>query len=165
MLTGLSCSNMLDDMITILEHQRPFTALVQVLRGAGYRYQDLSERSYGARSTAWFNNLVNSDDPWRVAPPPRATWAGLAHLFDVDEGHVQELVAQEWFSIRRSNVTNAVLGMASAINALEPDDLELLKQIARRLAGQDEAVKHDVFGFASAAQAEAAQVSTDSQGA
>jgi len=74
-------------------HGRPFTESINALRSKGYRFQDLSVRSDEARSTAWFNNLVNSEDPWAVAPPSDRTWQGLARLLGITEQHLRELVA------------------------------------------------------------------------
>lgn len=67
---------------------RPFTDRVNVLRGRGYRYSDLASRSGDARSSAWFNNLCNASSPWKVNPPNRDAFSGLASLLGTSEKQV-----------------------------------------------------------------------------
>jgi hypothetical protein len=119
---------------------RPFTDAVNRLRSDGLRFQDLATRSDEARSTAWFNNLVNNRDPWYVSPPPKKVWPGLAKLFRSDVGHVRKLIAQEWFQTETasSTVSPRILGLATTLELLSEDDFKLIGKIARRLANEFE---------------------------
>ena len=112
---------------------RPFTDALNALRSRGYRFQDLSVRSDEARSTAWFNNLVNSDDPWAVAPPSDRTWPGLAQLLGITEAHLRELIAAEWFGVKASVIPGDTRTFVDLAADLPPRDVELLTAIARRL--------------------------------
>jgi len=114
-------------------HGRPFTESINALRSKGYRFQDLSVRSDEARSTAWFNNLVNSEDPWAVAPPSDRTWQGLARLLGITEQHLRELVAAEWFGVKASATPDSTRAIADLLKDLPPRDVELVTAIARRL--------------------------------
>lgn len=112
---------------------RPFTDALNTLRNKGYRFQDLSARSDEARSTAWFNNLVNSDDPWAVAPPSDRTWPGLAQLLSITEAHVRELITAEWFGVKVSVVPDDTRAFVDLATDLPQGDVKLLTAIARRL--------------------------------
>ncbi len=114
-------------------HKRPFTEAVNALRAKGYRFQDLSVRSDEARSTAWFNNLVNSNDPWAVAPPSDRTWPGLAGLLGITEQHLRELVAAEWFDVTATPTSHSTRAIADLLADLPPRDIELVTAVARRL--------------------------------
>lgn len=113
---------------------RPFTALVEGLRKSGFRYQDLVTRSGEARSSAWFNNLVNGSTPWVVSPPAPDTWPRLAYLFDIAPNHLQSLIAEEWFGPSTGELTTAQRALLDKVKHLGDEDLELLGRIATRLA-------------------------------
>lgn len=111
---------------------QPFTRRVRALRSDGLRFQDLVEGSRGARSSAWFNNLVNRGAS-AVSPPPADTWTGLAALFGTDTAHVREMIAEEWFGVRAHDVPDRVRGIAAAVVALSDDDFDLVATLVRRL--------------------------------
>jgi|GEM_PF-1252194 len=115
-------------------NSRPFTALVNAKRADGYRYQDLVTRSREARSSAWFNNLVNGSSPWVVAPPSPDTWDGLAGMLGVSERHVRDAIAEEWFGTTSNDVAPEVRALADLVARLEPADRQTLTDLARRLA-------------------------------
>ncbi|WP_186814905.1 hypothetical protein [Cellulomonas terrae] len=115
--------------------ERPFTALVNALRAKGYRYQDLVNRSGEARSSAWFNNLVNGSTPWIVAPPNPETWERLATLFGITEQHLSEAIAVEWFGAASgSDLEPEVRAVADVVARLSVEDREYVARLAERLA-------------------------------
>jgi hypothetical protein len=65
---------------------RPFTDRVNAVRAgcSGYRNSDLASNSGDARSSAWFNTLCRTSDPWKVGPPSREAFPGLARLLGVN---------------------------------------------------------------------------------
>ena len=112
---------------------RPFSALVEGLRKSGFRYQDLVTRSGEARSSAWFNNLVNGSTPWVVSPPAPDTWPRLAALFNIEPDHLQSLIAEEWFGPSTGELTTSQRVILDKVKHLGDEDLELLGHIAKRL--------------------------------
>lgn len=112
---------------------RPFTALVEGLRKSGFRYQDLVTGSGEARSSAWFNNLVNGSTPWVVSPPAPDTWPRLAALFNIEPDHLQSLIAEEWFGPSVGELTTSQRALLDKVKRLSDEDLALLGQIAKRL--------------------------------
>jgi hypothetical protein len=67
-------------IITANSPQRPFRDRVdEIRRMRKLSYVDLEERGYRARSTAWFNTLVNQSR-WRAGPPADDTIDDLASL-------------------------------------------------------------------------------------
>ncbi|TRW45592.1 hypothetical protein [Georgenia yuyongxinii] len=128
-----------------LNEQRPFTAAVNALRDLGYRFQDLATGSHDARSTAWFNHLVNAADPWVVSPPPKDTWVGLARLFKTSETSVREMIAREWFDASPADaVPQRVRPLAFVLDRLSAEDLALVRSVALRLIPP---MDDDVFDF------------------
>jgi len=117
-------------------NERPFTALVNRCRRDGLRYEDLDRNSHRARSSAWFNNLVNSyRGPWKVAPPSPEAWPGLATLLGISEQHVREAIAREWFGVGPDVSTTAdVRQIIDIARDLDPSDLALLRLVAQRLS-------------------------------
>lgn len=113
---------------------RPFTDLINALRRDGYRYQDLVNKSGEARSSAWFNNLVNSNDPWVVSPPAPSTWSGLATLCGVSVDHLKVAIAEEWFAAQGGGVTSRDRGLIDVAKRLRDEDHEALRRLAARLA-------------------------------
>ena len=113
---------------------RPFTALINALRRDGHRYQDLVNKSNEARSSAWFNNLVNGSDPWAVSPPAPAAWPGLAALFGVSVDHLKAAIAEEWFGAQDGGLTARERGLVDVSKRLIDDDHEMLRRLAVRLA-------------------------------
>ena len=113
---------------------RPFTGLVNRLRTErGYRYSDLVNKSGEARSSAWFNNLVNAPDPWAVTPPDPDAWPGLMSLFGITEDHLREAIAEEWFRVRRNEVPSIQPDVLNVIASLDEGDIGLIRSLAERL--------------------------------
>lgn len=120
--------------------RRPFTDRINDLRSSGMRYQDLVTHSGEARSSAWFNNLVNGY-PWAVAPPPESTWQGFARLFKTDTQHVREMIAEEWFGVGSDDsVSERVRGVARALDDMTRDDFSLVEKLIHRLSPPDAGV-------------------------
>ena len=114
---------------------RPFTEAVNRRRRQGLRYVDLEAASDRARSTAWFNNLVNAHNPWKVSPPSRDSFAGLCKLFGVDEGLLRQWIAQEWYGIEVSDLSARVTAFAGPLDELAQSDAELVGALIARLTG------------------------------
>lgn len=111
---------------------RPFQAKVNDLRDRGLRYADLEAQSDRARSTAWFNNLVNGG-PWQVDPPRKNTFERFARLFKTDEAEVRRMISEEWFGIVQTSTSPRVRAIASRLDALDSDDFELVEALVQRL--------------------------------
>lgn len=112
---------------------RPFTMLVRVIYTTS-SFQRLSERCEGARSAAWFNNLLNGDDPWVVSPPPKKTWAALSKGLGLEEAVIRMCVAQEWFGIHGQPVEDPKpKPEANELEHLLPADRKLVLELIRRL--------------------------------
>ena len=124
---------MIDGMSHGSTEGRAFTSRVLALRAAGARYQDLADRSYDARSTAWFNNLVNSHDPWAVSPPSPGAWPGLSQLLGVTEPRLCEMIAEEWFAVSATDVPSRVRDLVALLSPLSDGDLDLLRGLVERL--------------------------------
>jgi hypothetical protein len=114
---------------------RPFTDAVNRKRRQGLRYIDLETESNRARSTAWFNNLVNARTPWKVSPPSRESFAGLCKLFDVDEALLRQWIAQEWYGSEVAKFSPRVVALARQIDELDQKDAELVAALIARLTG------------------------------
>src|SRR4051812_14542908 len=118
---------------------RPFSNRVAELRGRGYRYADLEEKSRRARSTAWFNKLMNSSSPWVVSPPDQGTLEALAELLETTARHVAEMVAQEWYGVKRTEQSPRVAALTPRLDALTKEDAELVESLIQRLQPRTEA--------------------------
>lgn len=115
--------------------RRPFTQMLRNLRRDGARYQDLVNRSGEARSSSWFNNLLNAPrSPWVVAPPDPEAWPGLARLLDVSEPHLREAIAQEWYGVGDDSFSTDARRLAEAVEALDEGDRSMVAAFAQRLA-------------------------------
>lgn len=114
--------------------KRPFTTAMRALRADGARFLDLEIRAQRARSTAWFNNLDNSADPWRVTPPTQDTFTGLCNLFGVTEDVLRQWIATEWYGVSISEQSARVRSLAPAIDSLTAEDAALVESLAARLA-------------------------------
>jgi hypothetical protein len=114
---------------------RPFTDRVNYLRlERKYRYQDLVTRSDEARSSAWFNNLCNSSNPWVVGPPTLDAIPGLARLFEVSEARVSAMIAEEWYGVGGTNVSARAHQLAPTLDVLTDDDFARVEDLVTRLA-------------------------------
>ncbi|MDT3443319.1 MULTISPECIES: hypothetical protein [unclassified Pseudofrankia] len=111
---------------------RPFTERIEDLRRRGYRYADLEAGSDRARSTAWFNKLINFG-PDAVGPPAQDTFAGFAKLLNVTQRDVAVAVAEEWYGVKAADQSRRVRGLAARINALSKADSDLVEQLIQRL--------------------------------
>ena len=123
-------------MLKMLNVDRPFTSKVRGLRARGKRYADLEAGCQRARSTAWFNNLVNSSDPWAVSPPGDDALDGLATLMGTTRRRVQEMIAEEWYQVRRTDFSPRVHDLASRLDGLSEDDAALVEALVQRLHGE-----------------------------
>ena len=99
---------------------RPFSSrLEEIRRLRGYRFVDLEQVAGRARSSGWFNNLLNGRSPWRVQPPSDDTIDDLAHLLETTPTHVREMIAEEWYDVARTEqsgrVRQFVLGIISLV--------------------------------------------------
>lgn len=111
----------------------PFTDRVNALRGRGLRYADLEARCRRARSTAWFNILVNQGT-WAVNPPPQSTWKPLAGLLEVSEDTVREMIAEQWYGVSvHDHVSARVKVLAPRLDALSDQDAALIDNLLQRL--------------------------------
>lgn len=112
-------------------NKRPFTRrIMEVKDRRGYRYADLEARCNRARSTAWFNNVVNGRP---VSPPTDSTLADLAALLETTERHVAEMVAEEWYGVMVTDHSPRVRALAPRLDALSKDDAALVEQLIQRL--------------------------------
>lgn len=114
---------------------RPFSALIATLRNdKTLTYAQMADRCYYVRSAAWFNNLYNADTPWAVNPPGEDTFVGMQHLFGISGRRVQEVIAQEWYSVVKDDqVSERVRNLASRIDRLDDEDLRLVTALVDRL--------------------------------
>ena len=111
---------------------RPFTSRIIELR-RHMRYTDLENKSNRARSTAWFNNLVNGRSQWNVNPPPDQTIDDLATLMSTTAEHVRQMIAEEWYGVRTTELSARVRSLAPRLDALNADDAALVEQLVQRL--------------------------------
>ena len=114
---------------------RPFTDRINALRGQQrLRYADLETNANRARSTAWFNNLVNKGT-WAVSPPPRDTWTDLAALLGTSADDVRQMIAEEWYGVTPGQgVSPRVAGLAKRLDVLDEGDAALVEALVQRLA-------------------------------
>ncbi len=116
-------------------HSRPFTDRVNALRRRGDRYSDLATGSGDARSSAWFNNLCNSGDPWKVSPPSRDAIPGLAALLGVSQKLVKEMISEEWYGVGRSEpLSSRVQSLGPVLDTLTDEDFARIESLSNRLA-------------------------------
>jgi len=100
------------------------------------RYADLEAGSDRARSTAWFNNLVNRG-PEAVSPPTQETFAGFARLFGVTPQDVALMIAEEWYGARQTELSARVRGLAPRLDRLSNEDAALVEALVQRLQPTD----------------------------
>jgi hypothetical protein len=114
---------------------QPFTDRINNLRSdRGWRYADLEAHSDRARSSAWFNNLINQGAQ-AVGPPTQETWSGLARLCDTSTEDVRRMIAEEWCGVRSApEVTARVASLAPDLDALPDADAALVAALVHRLA-------------------------------
>ena len=121
---------------------RPFTDAINRKRAEdGLRFIDLETKSSRARSTAWYNYLVNSTTPWKVNPPTKDTFTGLRKLLGVSEQVLKNWIAQEWYGSSPDNVSTRVTVLADAIDALSEEDYVMLVAVLTRMEDTPEPEK------------------------
>jgi hypothetical protein len=112
---------------------RPFSARLHNIRIKNrLRYSDMAARSSDARSSAWFNKLLNWSHPWVNSPPTRDTFSRLADLLETSEEHVREMIAEEWYGVKSSEVSPRVRRLSARIDELSDEDAELLERFLNR---------------------------------
>ncbi len=116
--------------------QRPFTSRIEALRRKGMRFVDLQNGCDEARSSAWFNKLINSSSPWVVSPPGRDTLAGLSALTGASKRQVREWIAEEWYGVVPTEQSARVRGLAGRLDALGDEDFALVETLVQRLASR-----------------------------
>ncbi len=117
---------------------RPFTDRVNVIRDRGFRYSDLARGCQDARSSAWFNNLCNSGDPWKVGPPSAKAIPDLAGLLGVSQKHLKAMVAEEWYGVDRGDEVSArVQAIGPVLDELTEADYARIEDLANRLHQAD----------------------------
>ncbi len=123
------------DTILSMGNHKPFTEMVRRLNRSGTTYYEMQKRSGEARSTGWFNQVANG---YRVNPPPdEKTLDGLAELFQMNREAVAELVAEEWYGVRRDEpLSERTRRLAPTLDQLDEGDAELIAHLAHRLAKQ-----------------------------
>lgn len=111
---------------------RPFTTALKRLRDGGATYASLSHLCGAARSTSWFNTLVNSSDPWRHNdPPPRRAIPGLARMFRVSAATVCQWTAIEWYGVGGCALEPQQRAIITAVQSLTSDEVsEVLDVLA-----------------------------------
>lgn len=138
--TSLTESNILRkiySMITDLK-MRPFTeALDDVRSHHRYTYQELSIKSGGVRSQAWFHKQLNLPPRVNSVPVGEDVWFGLADLLGVSVGRVCELIAEEWLGVRHGPVSPRAAVIGPDLVHLYEEDFQLLRQMAIRLPKED----------------------------
>lgn len=98
------------------------------------RYADLEAKCNRARSTAWFNNLVNKGT-WAVSPPPKDTWDDLAALLGTSSDDVRHMIAEEWYGVTPADgLSPRVTSLAKRLDALDEEDAALVEAVVQRLA-------------------------------
>jgi hypothetical protein len=113
---------------------RPFSSrLEEIRRLRGYRFVDLERFAGRARSSGWFNNLLNGRSPWRVQPPSDDTIDDLAHLLETTSTHVREMIAEEWYDVGRTEQSGRVAALAPRLDALSDEDADFVEQMVQRL--------------------------------
>ena len=99
-------------------------------------YEEISRRSKWARSSAWFNNLVNRDvgpNYWGVNPPGPDTWDGIAELLNVTADDVRQMVAHEWFGVKQEGTSERVAALATRLDKLDDEDANFIDSLLTRL--------------------------------
>lgn len=124
--------------------ERPFTTAVRLLRDKGARYNDLASKSFAARSTSWFNKLLNSRDPWVVNPPNPDTLVGLRILLDVPDQVLRRWIATEWYGIPGGEQPQRTDSLARSISHLDPEDRTMVEVLAMRLRRQKASPVHAI---------------------
>lgn len=120
--------------MNITSTSRPFTDAVNELRARKkMRFVDLESGCGRARSTAWFNNLINGD-VWSVSPPDVGTFQDLADLLETNEQAVREMIAEEWFGVTPSTEYSArVRDLAADLDALPEMNFHLVRMLINQL--------------------------------
>lgn len=136
---------MMTNMHTIM-NERPFTRLLEAVRDKRrYTYQEMSLRSGGVRSQAWFHKQLNEKELVNSAPVGEEVWAGLAGLLDVPESRIRQAIAEEWLGVVQKQTSTRVASIAHALDMLSEADFELVSQLIARLP------EEEIFGFDSVA--------------
>jgi hypothetical protein len=111
----------------------------EVARRNGHDYVTMQVESQGARSHAWWRNLVRHG-AWepvgsRVGPPTPEAIPGIAALFNTTEDHVADMIAADWYGVQSgSEMSSQTQKIAAVLNTLGRDDLDLVDDLVRRLA-------------------------------
>lgn len=113
---------------------RPFSRrLSDIRQQRGYRYADLERVASRARSSGWFNNLLNGRTPWRVQPPSDDTLDHMAKLLETTRTHVCEMIAEEWYGVTRTDQSARVAALAPRLDALSDADADFVEELVQRL--------------------------------
>jgi hypothetical protein len=100
------------------------------------RYGDLEAGCNRARSTAWFNTLINRGT-WTVSPPDDSVLDELAHLLGTTRRRVAEMIAEEWYGVATAGLSARVRSLATRIDALDEKDVVLVEALIQRLQPSD----------------------------
>lgn len=105
-------------------------------------YPAMQVHSDDALSHAWWRRLVQYG-PWgegpktgRVTPPSPERLEGIAKLFGTTPERVAQMIAADWYGVRRGiAVSDRVLNVSHLIDRLSDEDAELHAALLRRLTG------------------------------
>ena len=118
----------------------PFRETARRLPEAEQRdYSAMQYKSDRARSHGWWRNLVeygawSGPGSTRVGPPDPDSIPGIAKLFGTTEEHVAAMIAADWYGVEPDGeMSAAALRLGPALDRLEPNDLDLVESLARRL--------------------------------
>jgi len=129
----------------------PFRETAKKIYAEAGNYYALAGGSRGARSPAWWQNLVEygawSGSGSRVGPPGRETFSGIAELFGTTEAQVAAMIAADWYGVHPDvEISARVLRMSPHLDQLQESDAELLERLARRLAATQPTQQSDEEG-------------------
>ncbi|QIK74114.1 hypothetical protein [Nocardioides piscis] len=110
-----------------------------VARRTGDDYVRMQVDCEGARSHAWWRNLVRHG-AWepagsRVGPPTPEAIPGIAALFSTTEDQVARMIAADWYGVQSEAQASAqAQKIAAVLGTLDQDDLDLVDDLVGRLA-------------------------------
>lgn len=110
-----------------------------VARRTGDDYVRMQVDSEGARSHAWWRNLVRHG-AWepagsRVGPPTPEAIPGIAALFNTTEDQVARMIAADWYGVQSGSAVPAQAEkIAAVLGTLDQEDLDLVDDLVGRLA-------------------------------
>lgn len=109
-----------------------FTEAIRRLNSNGMTFNRMAAACNFARSTSWFNKLVNYDEG---NPPPPEVLEDLATMMGVSKRRVKEMVAEEWYGVRPDDtVPSHLRGLVAALRGIEQEDVPVVEQLVKHLS-------------------------------